>query len=132
MSMQNVVSFTKAALDNRADTPGPQLYKLSNAMISYMNGELFGTAQVTAADPSLTTNGVSIYIVPPGPGSEIYCGGIVGPAQGGALALTLPMSFATSSTQVTFPAPTQVNLLFIIVYNGSSTYQTSQGFTVGP
>jgi len=130
-SMNNVVSLIKSAL-NGADTPGKPLYTLSNAMVNYLNGELFGTAQLTANDEALVTNGVSIYILTASSSGQIYCGGMVGPAEGGTLQLQLPMSFGTSSSEITFTSPTQVRLVMIVVYDGNNTFQTSQDFTVHP
>jgi len=110
-----------------------QPYSLSDVMVNYENGELFGTATVNASAGSSNPDGLSIYLASANDADgPIYCEGMIGPALTGTLSIPLPVSIAASTESVTLPNPARVVLTVVITYKGTQQSVLSETFPIPP
>jgi hypothetical protein len=110
-----------------------QPYSLSDVMVNYENGELFGTATVNASPGSSNPDGLSIYLASADDADgPIYCEGLLGPAMTSPISIPLPASIAASTESVTLPSPTRVVLTVVITYKGTHQSVLSETFPIPP
>lgn len=99
--------------------------------VTFPNGELIATAQVTGVPSGVTLVGITVAVAPDPTSPVTYCMGVA--ADNGGLAL--PVSIMGASTLPAFPAQTNVTGFVILAYvrEGSSQEECviTQAFTVG-
>jgi hypothetical protein len=106
-------------------------FAVSDFEVTFPNGELIVTVQVTGVPSGVTLVGVTVAAAPDPTSHVTYCMGMAADNAG----LALPVSVVGASTLPTFPGQTTVTGFVILSYvrAGSSEEQCviTQAFTVG-